>query len=102
VNTVAVGTFPIAIAITPNGASAYVATDGDNTVWVINTASNTVTAAVVAGNAPRGVAVSPDGAYAYVSNRISDDVTVINTATNAVAATISAVAFLPEGIAIKP
>jgi YVTN family beta-propeller protein len=69
---------------------------------VINTAKNTVAATFVAGNTPRGVAVSPDGAYAYVSNRISDDVTIINTATNTVAATISGVAFLPEGIGIKP
>ncbi len=69
---------------------------------MINTASNTVAATLVAGNTPRGVAVSPDGAYAYVSNRISDDVTIINTATNTVAATILGVVFLPEGVAIKP
>ena len=69
---------------------------------MINKASNAVAARLVARNTPRGVAVSPDGAYAHVSNRISDDVTIINTATNTVAATISGVAFLPDGIVIKP
>jgi YVTN family beta-propeller protein len=47
------------------------------------------------------VAITPEGAFAYVSNRMSDDVSVISTATNIVVATISGVALLPEGIAIK-
>jgi len=104
VNTIAVRTYPIAVAITPNGASAYVVNNGQgsNSVSVINTATGTVVADIQVGFDPRGVAITPDGAFVYVSNRISNDVPVINTGTNTVAATVSGVAALPEGVAIKP
>jgi YVTN family beta-propeller protein len=48
------------------------------------------------------VAITPDVAFAYVSNRRSNDISVINTATITLAATVSGVAALPEGLAIKP
>ena len=56
------------MAVTPNGAYAYVTNDGSSTVSVISTATNTVTATVTVGNTPYGVAVTPNGAYAYVTN----------------------------------
>jgi YVTN family beta-propeller protein len=49
-----------------------------------------------------GVAFTPNGAFAKVSNRMSSDVSEIKTATNIVVATVSGVAPLPEGVAIKP
>jgi len=102
VNTIAAPDYPIAIAITPDGTSGYVATNGNNIVAVISTASNSVTTSVPVGSIPRGVAITPDGAFAYVSNRMSNDVSVVSTATNTVVATISGAALFPEGIAIKP
>ena len=64
-----------------------------NTVSVIATASNTVTATIPVGNnpdgsGPWGVAVSPDGSTVYVANFIDETVSVIATATNTVTATI--------------
>ena len=50
--TVPVGTVPQGVAITPNGAFAYVANALDNTVSVISTATNTVTATIPVGNIP--------------------------------------------------
>ena len=47
------------MAITPNGAFAYVTNQNDNTVSVINTASNTVVGAVPVGTKPYGVTVAP-------------------------------------------
>ena len=47
---------------------AYVANAGDNTVSVIDTATNTVVAPIAVGSLPRGVAVTPDGKRAYVTN----------------------------------
>jgi YVTN family beta-propeller protein len=41
---------------------------GDNTVSVIDKASNTVVATVPVGIAPIAVAVTPDGKYVYVAN----------------------------------
>ena len=68
---------------------AYVTNWGYDRVWVISTATNTVTATVTVGGYPRGVAVTPNGAYAYVTNEVSDSVSVISTATNTVTATVT-------------
>src|SRR5262249_49797404 len=67
VATVPVGTFPIAVAITPDGTHAYVA-NFDGTVSVIDTTTNTVVATVPVGTFPEGVAITPDGTHAYVTN----------------------------------
>ena len=39
-----------------------------NTVSVINTATNTVSATITVGIYPLGVSVSPDGSKVYVAN----------------------------------
>ena len=76
------------VAVTPNGAYVYVTNVGSDSVSVISTATNTVTATVPVGSDPDGVAVTPNGAYAYVTNEGSDSVSVISTATNTVTATV--------------
>ena len=58
----------MSVAVTPNGAYAYVTNYGSDTVSVISTATNTVTATITVGSYPLGVAVTPNGAYAYVTN----------------------------------
>jgi YVTN family beta-propeller protein len=108
--TIPVGTAPIGVAVTPNGAYAYVTNNEGNTVSVINTATNTVTATITGFNYPLGVAVTPDGAYAYVANSGGNSVSVISTATNTVTATISTYfgpnifggASAPHDVAITP
>ncbi|MEI6752953.1 MAG: FISUMP domain-containing protein [Paludibacter sp.] len=80
---------------------AYVSNQGNNTVSVINTSTNTVTATVNVGNTPSGVSISPDGKKVYVSNGGSNTVSVINTATNTVTSTI-AVGSSPYGICVSP
>jgi YVTN family beta-propeller protein len=73
------------VAITPNGAYAYVTNNGigSDSVSVISTATNTVTATVTVGSYPWGVAITPNGEYAYATNYGSDTVSVISTATTA-------------------
>ena len=88
VATIAVGQYPAAVAITPNGAFAYVANFNSNNVSVIDTATRTVTSTVAVGTNPLDVAITPNGASAYVTNYTSRNVSVINTATNTVAASI--------------
>jgi YVTN family beta-propeller protein len=80
---------------------AYVTNEASDTVSVIDTATNTVTATITVGDAPQGVAVSPNGSRAYVTNFGSDTVSVINTATNTVSATIT-VGNGPVGVAVSP
>ena len=76
------------MAVSPNGLKVYVANMDSNTVSVIDTATNTVSATVTVGSGPVGVAVSPNGLKVYVANWGSNTVSVINTATNAVTTTV--------------
>ena len=68
--------------------NAYITNFNANTVSVIDTTSNTVTATIPGFTSPFGVAVSPDGSTVYVANFIDETVSVIATATNTVTATI--------------
>jgi YVTN family beta-propeller protein len=81
--------------------NAYITNQGSNTVSVIDTATNTVTATIPVGSQPVGVAVAPDRSKAYVGNANSNDVSVIDTATNTVTATIPVGTF-PQGVAVTP
>jgi len=58
------------VAITPNGAFAYVTTPGSSNVSVINTATNTVVGTVTVGCGPTSLAITPNGAVAYVDEQL--------------------------------
>src|SRR5215510_16149087 len=84
----------LALFLVTFGASAtlaqtkgYVTNVLDNTVSVIDMATNTVIATVPVGIAPEGVALTPNGAFAYVPNALDNNVSVISTATDTVVAT---------------
>ena len=70
---------------------------GDNTVSVIDTATNNITTIIV-GNKPYGVAVNKNGTKVYVTNMGSDNVSVIDTATNKVMNQTISVGTRPSGI----
>src|SRR5207247_3230729 len=103
--TVAVGFGTFGVAITPNGAFAYVTAFGDRCanggVWVISTATNAVVATVPLAGCTTGVAIAPDGALAYVANNSSSTVSVIETATNHLVLAVP-VGSSPHGVAIPP
>lgn len=103
VDTIPVGANPTGVAITPDGAFAYVTNQGDpGTVSVIETASNTVVAAISVGLFPTEIAITPDGAFAYVTNlSVNGTVSVIETASNTVVATVP-VGLNPRGVAFTP
>ena len=84
------------------GPFAYVANAGDDTVSVINTATNTVIGLIPVGNFPQGIAITPDGSRAYVTNAGDDTVSVINTSANTVIGTPISVGDSPQAIAITP
>jgi YVTN family beta-propeller protein len=48
--------------------NAYITNSSDNTVSVITTGTNTVTATIPVGGFPFRVAVTPDGSKVYVAN----------------------------------
>src|SRR5579864_1110103 len=72
-----------------SGPFAYITNSNDNTVSVVDTSSNTVTATVPVGVAPSGVAVTVDGTRVYVGNSFDGTVSVIATASNTVTARLS-------------
>src|SRR5690242_8869570 len=89
VATIPVGQYPAGVAVTPDGAFAYVTNFNSNTVSVINTATNAATATIGVGAEPLFVAITPNGAFAYVTDYASSDVSVIETATNTVLTTLA-------------
>ena len=100
VGTVALGSAPFAVAVTPDGARAYVT--GPGGVTVVDTATRTVAARIDAGGPTTGVAVTPDGTRVYAAGGQPGTVTVIATATDSVVDRIAvdaarAVAVAPDG-----
>jgi YVTN family beta-propeller protein len=99
--TIAVGTNPYGISVSPDGSKVYVVNGNSNTVSVINTATNTVTATITGFNRPYGISVSPNGSKIYVANVLSNTVSVIDSVTNIITATIT-VGTEPNGISVSP
>ena len=81
--------------------NAYVADANNNTVTVIDTASNTIAATVPVGRSPVAVAITPSRAFLYVANAGDNTVSVVATATNTVIAAVP-VGTVPFGMAMTP
>jgi YVTN family beta-propeller protein len=97
VGVIGVGSHPRSVAVSPDGARAYVANFADGqaagSVSVVDTRAGRVVASVRVGIGPVGVAVSRDGARAYVANRgngfsETSILSVINTRTETVIQTV--------------
>jgi YVTN family beta-propeller protein len=78
---------------TPDGRYIYAANEGtaknvDNTVSVIDTATNKVVATVVTGKGAHGVVVTDDGSRALIANTVDSTVSVIDTGTQRVTRSI--------------
>ncbi len=97
------GPGPDAVAITPDGKTAYVVNgnSGSPTVTPIATATNTAGRPIPVGSDPCDIAITPDGKTVYVVNSFSDTVTPIATATNTAGPPIR-VGHAPDAIAITP
>jgi YVTN family beta-propeller protein len=90
-----------AIAITPDGKSAYVVNYVPGTVTPIDLRTHEPGEEIPVGDEPWAIAITPDGRTAYVANRTSGTVTAIDTETNAAGPDIP-VGELPGPIAIAP
>lgn len=79
-------------AITPDGSKVYVASGDNSMVYVIDVASNSVSAEIAMPDTvegPRTLAVSPNGAEVWVACNGSMHIAVINTSSNLVTDVIS-------------
>ncbi|HEX4935123.1 MAG TPA: beta-propeller fold lactonase family protein [Gemmatimonadaceae bacterium] len=85
----------------PAAPFAYVSNALDDTVTVVDTATNARVGAIAVGRNPLGVAVSPGGDRVFVVNGNSNSVSVIDVASGTVRATIT-VGTTPYGVAVDP
>jgi YVTN family beta-propeller protein len=100
---------PISIALSPNGASVYVANRLNNTLWALSTPSleqlpgSPVSFGPVTSGGPTSVAASRDGALIYVTNTSGNCLWVLDAATlkPATAAPIP-VGASPSCVAVSP
>jgi YVTN family beta-propeller protein len=108
VATIGVPGTPNWIAVTPDGARAYVTLPEDafgsfvpqDLVGVIDTATNTLLRTVHVGQSPYFLDVTSDGAWAFVTNYLSGTISKVDLATDTVVATIPA-GTTPYGIALE-
>jgi DNA-binding beta-propeller fold protein YncE len=82
-----IGAIPAAIAITPDGKTAYVADLHPATVTPVATATNTAGKPIEIGGFPWAIAITPDGTTAYIADlpaygRGRTAVVPVATATN--------------------
>jgi YVTN family beta-propeller protein len=97
------------IAISPNGAKAYIGNGSFDAIKVIDTSTDTVTQTITGAamdDYPTSVALSPDGTELYVVHRgITPNVTIRNATTGAqIGDPISLGDFntFPEAVAVTP
>ena len=96
-----VGGTLVGVAISPDGASAYIAGPG-GAVSVIDTDANVVVDSIPVGSAPRDIAFTPSGAFAYVTDQNLNAVWRIDTGTRAVVGASIPVGNGATSIAITP
>ncbi|MBF0216910.1 MAG: S8 family serine peptidase [Candidatus Omnitrophica bacterium] len=84
-----VGSSPMDIVLSPDGAYAYTANYSGNSVSVIRTSDNTVIKTVPVGSLPYDVAISPDGQFVYAANYVSNTMSVIRSSDNTVIKTVT-------------
>lgn len=88
--SIAVGSTPLDVAVSPFNDRVYVTNNGSSTVSVINTASNTVIATVpVAAGSITNLAVSPDNSKVYVVSQNTNTIQIISTSSLTVTGSIA-------------
>lgn len=81
---------PMGLALSPDSSKLYVSTGRGKKVFVIDTATNQITASFEVGTRPWGIALSPDGKTLFTANGPSNDVSVVDVATQAVTKKVAA------------
>jgi len=79
IDSIAVGSNPVDIAISPDGLYAYVTCYYENSVYKISIPDKKLMGLVSVGHRPRRVALSPDGNLIYTANEHGDSITEVHT-----------------------
>ncbi len=86
VATIPVRRQPVALALDPDGALAYVANSGSNSVSVLDLKARREIAVIGTGEEPASLRVSPDGKTLVVANRQGNSVSIIDPRSRSVRA----------------
>jgi YVTN family beta-propeller protein len=92
---------PVSMAITADGATAFVALGPANRVAVVNARTYEVEKYLLVGQRVWNLAFSRDGGRLYTTNGISNDMSVIDVAARRVTKSVP-VGGLPWGVVVAP
>ena len=107
---VSVGAYPVAVRVTPDGQSAWVANADSSTISILSLTSKTVVATIPLPQfngypaEPNGVVFTPDGSTAYVTNHDANPgsvIFVIDVASRGILKTIPTDGY-PASAAVTP
>jgi YVTN family beta-propeller protein len=101
ITPIAAGQLPCAVAVNAKTSMVYVANCGDDTVTVMDEATQKPVVNIPVGKHPQAIAVDPKSDLIYVANTHGDSVTVIDGAHNRVMATVPG-GKNPYAIAVAP
>lgn len=68
------------VAVTPDGARAFVANIGSGSVTAVDLAGGKRLASIPTGAGAEGITITPDGKEVWITNRAADTVTVLDAA----------------------
>ncbi len=90
----------LTVELTPNGNELFVASEGDNAVFIMETSNSTIISKIEMPEGVEGpwfVTFTPDGSEAWVLCKESNDVVVINTASKTVKSIIHLADYCKNG-----
>ena len=87
--TISDGEMPRDIVVSADGKTAYVANPDSDSVSVISTASNAVTATIDVTGDPDTLGLTPDGSQLWIGQRSRAFVTLLHTRTGTVAGSLN-------------
>jgi YVTN family beta-propeller protein len=91
---------PAAAAVSPDGATVYVVTEGDSRLLTIDVAERRVTSVLaLPGDAPRSVVLNPDGTVAFVHLAMDAELAVVDLVGEPVVRSVVALSTLPDPLA---
>lgn len=106
---ITVGLQPVSVAVSPDGASVWVANSGSpadsGSISIIDTDTDAVVGEITEGlRNPAGIAFAPDGTQTYVSNQAAGTLSVIDTAArvNVASVDLGPAGSYPTGVAVTP
>jgi len=92
---------PMTVILSPDGATLYVSTGRGHKLFVIDTATNRISASFEIGERPWGIALSPDTKTLFSANGPSNDVSVVSLGSQSVTKKIK-VGDGPWGVVVLP